>query len=88
MKKKTWYFFGLNGEVIGPKCEDALYFLFLSGKITQETNLFESENMISVGEPFTYLEILSSYKSKTANHQNNYLKKGGNWVTTESSAPC
>ena len=76
MKKKTWYFFGLNGEVIGPKCEDALYFLFLSGKITQETNLFESENMISVGEPFTYLEILSSYKSKTANHQNNYLKKG------------
>ena len=69
--KKIWYFTDSYDSTIGPKCEDALYFLFLSGKINQNTQLFENKNLISDKE-FVYRDLLKQYGAKTFNHPESY----------------
>ena len=71
MSLKKWYFTDSEDITIGPKCEDALYFLFLSGKIKQNTQLFENKNLIS-DEQFFYRDLLKQYGTKTYNHPESY----------------
>ena len=69
--KKKYYFQNQNGKRIGPKSVDALYFIFITGKLTQST-LVECENDIQ-----PYSEILESYKTATDHHKHSYGKESG-----------
>ena len=69
--KKKYYFHNQNGKRIGPKSVDALYFIFITGKLTQST-LVECENDIQL-----YSEILESYKTATDHHKHSYGKEIG-----------
>ena len=69
--EKSWYLTDREGRTLGPKCEDSLYFLFLCGKISQSTRLYENENLISEKE-YLYGDILKNYGAKTSVHPDSY----------------
>lgn len=69
--KKQYYFTDFKGKRVGPKCEDALYSLFVTGKLTQSTLVERGNDFLS------YSEVLDSYNTVTVNHKQGYRKKGG-----------
>lgn len=69
--EKSWYLTDREGRTLGPKCEDSLYFLFLCGKISQSTRLYEDEKLISEKE-YLYGDILKNYGAKTSDHPDSY----------------
>lgn len=69
--KRKYYYIDYNGDRIGPKCIDALYFLFITGKLTQSTMVESGRDLLP------YSEILDSHETATLHHKNSYRKKSG-----------
>ena len=69
--KRKYYYIDYNGDRIGPKCIDALYFLFITGKLTQSTMVESGRDLLP------YSEILDSHKTATLHHKNSFRKKRG-----------
>ena len=72
MSEQKWCYALKDGKPSRPKCEYSLYFLFLTGQISQKTILFDNEEMISGETCTTYADILSGFSSNTDRHPESF----------------